>query len=176
MARSHESNLLLVMTDSIKNAAKKIIDRLPAMKITLEKFSKQAVFVGVPSDHSQRKEAGENNAALAYIHDNGAPAANIPKRGFMRPGIKASKIRVVKVLGVAAKAAMDQNTEAIEAGLNKAGLIAQNSIRKVINDGVAPALAESTLEARRRRGRTGTKPLIDTAQLRNSISYVIRKK
>jgi len=164
------------MTDSVKNAAKKIIDRLPAMKTTLEKMVKQAVYAGVPSDHSQRKEAGKNNAALAYIHDNGAPEANIPARRFMRPGMNSIKGKVAKVLGGAAKAAMDSNTDAIDQGLNKAGLLAQNSIRKVINDGVDPPLAESTLAARRRRGRTGTKPLIDTAQLRNSISYVIRNK
>jgi hypothetical protein len=33
-----------------------------------------------------------------------------------------------------------------------------------------------TLERRRAKGRTGTKPLIDTGQLRNAITYVLRKK
>jgi hypothetical protein len=41
--------------------------------------------------------------------------------------------------------------------------------------GFAP-LAAATLAARRRKGRTGTKPLIDTGQLRRAITYVLRRK
>ena len=63
--------------------------------------------------------------------------------------------------------------------LHRVGLTAQNSVRRVINAGVAPPLAASTLRSRRTRKvakRTGTVALIDTGQLRNSITYVIRPK
>lgn len=152
-------------------------DNLPKLLQALDTITKRSVYVGVPSDKDERQgPAGENNATLAYIHDHGAPAANVPARPFMRPGMKICQDRVSRVLGTAAKGAMGQESDSVEKGLHKAGLLAQNAIKKVINDGIDPPLAESTVAARKRRGRTGTKPLVDTGQLRNSISYVIRNK
>jgi hypothetical protein len=70
----------------------------------------------------------------------------------------------------------------------------QNAVRTKITDGPFAPLADSTLRARARRGRKGAvaelksraqgnapnnanaKPLIDTGQLRKSITYVVRKK
>ena len=68
------------------------------------------------------------------------------------------------------------NPSAVLTAKNKAGLIAQNSVKATITagEGFAP-LAESTLAARKRRGVSRTKPLIDTGSLLNSITYVIRK-
>lgn len=116
-----------------------------------------------------------NNATLAYIHDNGSPAANIPARPFMRPGIESVKGRIATSLEKGALAVMHNESNGVEKALHIAGLTAQSAIRSKINQGIEPALAESTLAARRARGRQGTKPLIDTGQLRNSINYVVRK-
>ena len=55
-----------------------------------------------------------------------------------------------------------------------AGLIAQNSVRRTLTTAAYRPLSERTLAERRARGRTGTKPLIDTGQYRNSITYVVR--
>ena len=154
------------------------------------------VLVGVPAEKAQRKEENQpmNNATLAYIHDNGSPAANIPARPFMRPGIYAAQDKITGALRAGAVQALDGKTAAVERSLNIAGLTAQSSIRGVINEGIAPPLADSTLEARARRGsksakhelnarsqgmtlgNAGAKPLIDTGQLRNSINYVVRRK
>jgi hypothetical protein len=160
----------------VKNPAQMILNNLPKMKKTFEAMSKQEALAGVPGDTTGRKEVGANNASLAYIHDKGSPANNIPARPFMKPGVEVVKPRIIKVLAFAVKGALGKDDQAIEKGLNKAGLIAQNSIRATINAGVPPPLKEGTLAGRRRRGRTGTAPLIDTGQLRNSITYVLRKK
>jgi hypothetical protein len=64
----------------------------------------------------------------------------------------------------------------VDIAQNKAGLIAESSVRKKINEGPFEPLAPKTLQERKRRGRTGEKPLIDTGQLRNSVTYVIRPK
>ncbi len=161
-----------------KNAARKLIDRLPQLKVSLDKLTRQNVMVGVPQDKTRRQEeeSPAGNATLAYIHDNGAPAANIPARPFMKPGVEAAKPTIVKQFQLAAKKALQKDDSAIERGLNMAGLAAQNAIRAAINEGPGPELSEGTLAARRRRGRQGTKPLVDTGQLRNSITYVIRSK
>lgn len=163
----------------MKNAAKLLYSRAKILKASLPLFKKD-VLVGVPNESPKRKAEGEavgpmNNATLAYIHDNGSPAANIPARPFMQPGIASAKERIVSTLLAGAKANIAGNTEAIENALHKTGLIAQAQIRSKINEGIAPELAPRTLAARRARGRTGTKPLIDTGQLRNSINYVIRE-
>jgi hypothetical protein len=50
------------------------------------------------------------------------------------------------------------------------------SVKAKINSNIQPKLADSTLEARRRRGVTRENTLVDTAQLRNSVTHVIRSK
>jgi phage gpG-like protein len=131
----------------------------------------------VPSDKAERKDSNEpSNAMLAYIHDNGSPAQNIPARPFMRPGIESAKGAIEAVMKLGAKKALDGDETAVVVSLHQAGLIAQRSIRARINEGIDPPLAESTLRARARKGAKGTKPLIRTGQLRNSINYVIVEK
>ena len=167
----------------MKNAAKLLINNLPKLKVALAILTSDEVLVGVPAEAPDRKpKAGEpstplNNATIAYLMDKGSPANNVPARPFMEPGIQDCKDKVVKVYKVAAKGALGQEgAEGINKAFHTSGLIAQAAIRNKINSGIAPALSERTLAARRKRGRTGTVPLVDTGQLRNSISYVIRRK
>ena len=167
----------------MKNIAKLITNRLPRLKVSFDKLTKKEVLVGYPQDRAvERKQDPDqprspmNNATLAYIHDNGSPAANIPARPFMKPGIEAASVRIVAQFKIAAARAIHADDSAVEQGLNKAGLIAQASVRNTINEGIPPPLVESTLAARRRRGRMGTKQLVDTGQLRNAVNYVIREK
>ncbi|WP_223840741.1 hypothetical protein [Pseudomonas extremaustralis] len=160
-----------------------------SMKITKDDVSKvlasiqdlanKQVLVGIPASKAEREEGDEepiNNAQLGYIHEYGSPKANIPARPFLNPGIARTQESINNHLKKAAKAAMDGNSEKVDVELNATGLIAQAGARNEINSGTFEALAPATLAARRRRGRTGDKPLIDTGQLRNSITYVIREK
>ena len=182
----------------MKNAARLLINKLPHLRSAVSQLAKRDVLVGVPSEETERKESDEKqpmtNATLAYIHDNGSPAGNIPARPFMQPGIEAAKPKLTAQFKSAAQGALSGGD--VELSLNRAGLVAQASIRNEINQGIGPALADSTLRARirnrtsikgakaelERRAETGisgtdlAKPLIATAQLRNSIHYVIRSK
>ena len=185
------------------------VDNLSALVKGLKSLVGKEVLVGVPEDKSQRDSNGNhigpaNNATLAYIHDNGAPASNIPARPFMRPGINAVRERITSRMQSAVKAALDGHPEKVDAQLEAVGLIAATSIKKTINDGDGfTPLLPSTVAARYRgrgakrprkselayaaliaSGQTpgdaqtaaGIKPLIDTGQLRNSITYVVRDK
>jgi phage gpG-like protein len=136
------------------------------------------VLVGIPEENADRKQGQGpiTNAALGYIHENGAPEANIPARPFLMPGIRSAEPKVAKYMMQAGKAALDGEEERIDRILHAAGMVASNSVKDTINAGVPPALKEGTIAARLRRGRTGNVPLIDTGQLRNSITYVVRKK
>ena len=158
------------------------INRLNNLIAAMGVLNSSEVLVGVPKDHNVRKEeeadeeAPPNNAMIAFLMDKGSPANNIPARPFMEPGIAKVKGKLSETLAKAAKATLSNGSSAVESYLNRAGLIAQSSIRGTINDGKDfTPLSEGTLRARRARGRTGTKPLIDTGQLRNSITYVIKR-
>lgn len=172
------------------------------------------VLVGFPEDSTERDEkAGDEgpitNAALGYIHDNGAPEVNIPARPFMKPAIEENKDKIEKALGGALKQGMRGDAVKMEMAMVAAGLTAKLAIQNKINEGIPPPLAERTLKARARRGKgssiakaaqielgrrkamrelgedpffdldtalTTAKPLIDTAQMRNAVNFVIRSK
>lgn len=158
------------------------------------------VLVGFPDDTADR--GGEDdgpitNAALGYIHDNGAPEANIPARPFMAPGIANAQDKLTDKLGqVLRKVVRGQGgAELVEAGLMQVGLIAQSSIQAAIGDGPPPPLADSTLRARRRKGSKGAadelnareygmtivgaggvKALNATGQMKKAVSFAIRER
>lgn len=159
------------------------------------------ILVGVPRETSERPPGldpvdakGITNASLAYIHDQGAPEAHIPARPFMRPGITAALPQIQRRLASAMRAAMRGNALVAEQAMQQAGLVAQSSIRNHIDAGIPPPLAEYTLRKRAEKGRRGAmieldrraaglpaglsfaKPLVDTGEMRKSITYVIRSR
>jgi|WetSurMetagenome_2_1015567.scaffolds.fasta_scaffold218219_3 phage gpG-like protein len=159
-----------------KNTASLIKNNLGKLNKSFTKLADLELLVGVPKEHDARKEEGMNNATLAYIHDNGSPANNIPARPFMKPGIQAVRSKLNARMKLAAQHALAGTEGSGERDLHIAGLLVQSSIRNTINEGIQPALEDGTIAARKRRGRSGTKPLVDTGQLRNSITYVVKRK
>lgn len=156
-----------------------IVDRVKELKDSINSLASQRVFVGIPAAKAGREETeGKpiNNATLGYIHEFGAPEANIPARPFLIPGVKNAQKETVVRLRQAGKAALEGRKADVDKALNAAGLGAQNSVRRKITEGPFVPLKPATLAARRRKGRKGTKPLIDTTQLRSAISYVIGKR
>jgi phage gpG-like protein len=152
------------------------VDNLAQFDAALKIMQKREILVGVPQASGPRKSGKITNAQLALIHDKGSPSQNIPARPFMEPGIKSVSPQIEqKLLGVG-QAVLDGDAVKAEQGMQAAGLIAQNGLRARINSNIAPALKPATLAARRRRGRTGTRTLIDTGSLRNSLTYVVKGK
>lgn len=142
----------------------------------IQDMAKKHVLVGIPSSENGRNDGSIGNAALGAIHENGSGVRNIPARPFLKPGVAAAADQCVKALKSAAQNAFtDKN--AIDKGLNAAGLIAQASVKKriVSQEGFTP-LKAATLAARKRKGAKGEKALIRTGQLLNSITYVVREK
>lgn len=152
-------------------------DGMPALLKGMADLVKSEVLVGIPAQTTERQD-GEpiNNATLGYIHENGAPAAGIPARPFLVPGVAAVEDKVAAQLGKAASASLAGDARAVNQRLHAAGMVAESSVKNTINAGVEPKLADSTIAARERRGRSGTVPLIDTGKLRNSITHVVRRK
>jgi hypothetical protein len=142
---------------------------------------KKDVLVGVPREKAGRRKPKVNNAMLAYIHDNGSPLAHIPPRPFMYPGIKNAQNDISRVLKQGASAALDGDTVTLDRSLHAAGLIAQTSIRKKIQEGPFTPLKKGTVAARRRRHPGWAKdrlkqPLLDSGQMAGAITHVVRDK
>ena len=153
-----------------------VIDRVDDVVKSVRALGTQRTLVGIPSSTAGRRDVPITNAAIGYIHEFGAPEENIPPRPFLIPGVASAMDRIRKMLGTAARQAVSGNRQALDRALHAIGLVAVSAVRKKITDGPFAPLAESTLASRRARGVTRTKPLIDTGQLRQGITYVIRRR
>jgi hypothetical protein len=162
------------------------------------------VLVGFPESSTHDSRGGEEptNATLGYIHEYGSPAANIPARPFLIPGVEKSEEASVAMLRKAVEFTLDGKPAHADEHLNKAGLLAVNSAKHEISTAdfvpLKPATVRSRKYSRQTKSRrkseieylrlvkggmspadaqsaTGIQPLINTGQLRNAITYVIRK-
>lgn len=143
----------------------------------IKRFKNDMVLVGVPQADAERKEenAPINNATLLAINEFGSPINNIPARPVMAIGIRNAQIEIAAQYKLAVKNAFKQGLDALSIYYNRIGIIASNSIKKAINSqtDIDPP-SEATLAARRATGFKGTKALIVTGQLRNSITYIVK--
>ena len=149
-----------------------ITDALPDLLRRLAAVAQRDVLVGVPA--GEGRDDGPTNAEIGYQNEFGSPANNIPARPHLLPGVAAVQDKVVAKLTQAADAAATGRPSDAERHLHAAGLLAQNSVRRTLTTTAYRPLSERTLAERRARGRTGTKPLIDTGQYRRSITYIVR--
>ena len=147
-------------------------DGLPDMLRRMAAVAQRDVLVGIPA--GEQRDDGPTNAEIGYQNEFGSPAQNIPARPHLIPGVAAVQDKAVARLTQAASAAATGRMSDAERHLHAAGLIAQSSVRRTLTTAAYRPLSERTLAERRARGRTGTKPLIDTGQYRNSITYVVR--
>lgn len=144
----------------------------------IKKFKNDHVLVGIPQEDNGRQDPEQpiNNAALLFINNFGSPGQNIPARPVMEIGIQMSKDAVSEEFKKAIQNAFKSGHDAVNQYYNRAGIIASNAIKKVINDqiGIEPP-AESTIKGRESRGFNGKKSLIVTGQMRNAITYVVKE-
>ncbi len=158
-----------------KFGARVTADRLPQLIKSLHALAARRVMVGIPASRDSREDGSPiSNAEIGYIQEFGAPEANIPPRPFLVPGVESAQDQIVSRLRRAGAAATRNDQTGVEQQLNAAGITGQTAVRVQMTDGDFEPLKAATLAARRSRGRTGTHPLIDTGQLRNSITYVLR--
>lgn len=111
-----------------------------------------------------------SNVQLGVIHEFGAPGAGIPERSFIRAPFDANLKKLTRIAGKAAQLVYDVEKLSADKAL---GLIGEASVAifvGAINKGIPPELKPATVA---RKG--SSKPLIDTAQLKQSITWKIRK-
>ena len=175
----------------------KTIDRVADVMAQVTALTLKQVLVGVPQERAPRKGTPINNASLAYIHEFGSPAVNIPPRPFLFPGVRKAQRDIIAVMADGARRALQGERGAADDTLERVGIIARNSAVREITDPEPPftRLKDATVRARLRRTQAGRRqlrqlkkvgtpigtwaaanihPLIDTGQLRASITYVVR--
>ncbi|EKS7780407.1 hypothetical protein ACOGYP_001812 [Edwardsiella piscicida] len=190
---------------SFKSGVTTRVDNARAILDALRSLTKKDVLVGIPEEDSEREDIPFGNAGIGYVNEYGSPAQNIPSRPHLIPGVKSVEDQTVLQLKAAAQAALDGNAAGAERALNQAGTLAANGVRRYMTITGFTPLANSTIEARARRGRKGAKaelarrsedgklnainpdsgqlisnenvrPLIDTGQYRRDITHVVRDK
>lgn len=152
-------------------------DGLKKFQEAMKALAVKDVFVGIPQAETARKdEDGKeqmNNATIGYIQENGSDIANIPPRPHLVPGVKKVENEVAEEFKKAAQKAFNDPSAVIK-HLTRAGIIASNSVKKVITDQEGfEELSFFTLLERERQGFKGDKALIRTGQYRNSITFVV---
>ena len=144
----------------------------------IERFQKtkpQFVSVGFIQGVKQNRKADEStNAGLAYINEHGSPYRHIPARPFLIPAFNASADLAESLISQGMSRELVQ-PGSIAQGLGQAGtLIRDKAKSNIVNSVGMKALSPVTLKAREKIGFKGTKPLIHTGQLLNSITYVVK--
>ncbi|OAM14182.1 hypothetical protein AZK46_03185 [Acinetobacter baumannii] len=177
------------MSSGVKSSGNGLADIFQAVA----ELSQMDVLVGIPHGEARTDGDGLTNAQLGYLHENGSPAMNMPARATLVPGVEQVQEELGDKLVKAVDAALDGNSQKMMKLLESAGMIAMNSVRAYFVNGEFAPLSLSTIRARARRGRKGAKqylkqletgpaeaglvrPLIDTGELRKSVTYVIMKK
>jgi hypothetical protein len=168
---------------------------MKAIQEAIKEAVANEVLVGIPDDENNRTVDGAavTNAELLYIHTHGSPVNGIPARPVIEPAIEREREKVASLLEGVANAALSGNKEAVQAAQERAGMQGANIARKWFTDEannwpeLKPASAYSRIRkmpkaqrpALREETRGGDtskhKPLIDTGELRKSITYKIRR-
>lgn len=157
------------------------VDKRRALQKALDRMKRTAIYVGIPADGDgdKRDDAPITNSELGYIHEYGSPAANIPARPFLKPGVQSAERTLKQRMRKAAEAAMSDDEDGFSDQMEKASLEAATAVQEYMRDGEFVELADSTVRERIRKikkvGSTDMtiKPLIDTGSLRQAIKGVV---
>lgn len=170
------------------------IDKVIAGMIELPEME---VLVGIPSTNAGRQNTPISNAVLGYVHEFGEPKHNIPPRPFLIPGVTNVLDQTAEGLRRAAEYYLNGKPDDAFKQLHAVGMRAANSVKRKITTGPFVPLKPATVAARLRKtkrgrlilsnlrskgtdlgkwGQANLKPLIDTGQMRQAVTYIVRNK
>lgn len=178
-------------------SVKQLSGNAAALRKAVAALTDRDVYIGIPADKNVARQ-GVTNADLGYIHEFGAPAANIPARPHLIPGITDIQPQAAELLETAGKKALEGDEAAVDRALNKIGQLGQKAVRARFVHNDWPPLSDTYLDyapplkddegnalkgkdgqvkrGKSKREKDKVNPLIDTGQLRKSYTYVIRKR
>ncbi len=150
------------------------------------------VLVGIPQEKiSRRGKDRVNNAELLYIHTHGSPLRGISARPSIEPSIEApdNKEKLGEQLGVAAKLVLSGRPEQARQQLKKVGALGRDIAKGWFTDPRnnwppnSPAtvarktarLSPKQIQEAHEAGDPLSRVLIDSGQMRNALTYVVRE-
>lgn len=155
----------------------KVIDRDRGWKKIAEEFRKasQQPFVKVgfvgSSGEAIHKDSTETVASIAVQHEYGTE--KIPERSFIRGTLIKESAKVQGMIDQLLKNVLFQKID-VQGALGRLGVFAVALIKnRIVTEHIPPPLAESTIAAKTRDGKTGEVPLVDTGQMLNSIRHEV---
>lgn len=167
--------------------AKGAMQRLRKLKHVreLEKLTKMSVYVGFPE--SAKNDEGLTIAKYArwnnygtYTHDeHGQTTSRIPARPFFTEGFFFEKYRERREkLAKRLISMITSGKLTAEDACNKIGLQAVSDVRDAISTGPWAPNAPSTMarklaKSKGKKSSRGVKPLIDTGDMINAVTYIV---
>ena len=129
--------------------------------------------VAMRQEMQEKMDSGStySQAHEMYVHAHGSPLMNVPPRPIIEPAIEAHRQELADLLREAVMKALDGRP--FEQKLKQAGMKGRNVTRAWFTDprnGWAPNSPATIAQ------KGSDRPLIDTAELRKSITYVVRDK
>ena len=128
------------------------------------------VTVGVIGDKASQAHEGseETVVEIGTKHEFGI---DVPKRSFIRDTVDAHQSDIQDLQRIAGKKLLDRRRKRLEKIPEAFGLVVVGMIQERIAAGIPPENSEETIE---RKG--SSTPLIDTGQLRSSITHKVEVK
>ena len=108
-----------------------------------------------------------------YLKTHGSALLNIPPRPVLEPAIQANKEAIGVQLASASRAAIDGRPGQCVTALNKAGMIAESAAKGWFEKPENHWKPNSPKTIKRKGSDS---PLIDTGEMRKSITYVVEDK
>jgi len=135
-----------------------------------ELAARRHVRVGILADEPKKEHAGENAGVtlleVAAAHEFGVPG-HIPQRSFIRATVDEKREEITALQVKLARLALAGKLT-VDAALDQLGAKVAGMCQNRIAEGLEPALAQETID---RKG--SSTPLVDTGQLRSSITWKV---
>lgn len=149
---------------------KKFLEIVTRYEKALKSVQSKEVVVGIPAskNKSHKKSKGLTVAAIGFQHEFGVPERGIPQRSFLRDPLSRYSGEVIDQLRKKLSIKDMSPQKALQqAGVQGVAIVLEAF--KTENNGQWKKLSQKTIDA-----KESAKPLIDTGQLRSSITYEVR--
>ena len=155
--------------------------KVAVLNDVLKKVSGMECLVGIPAGKASRDTGAKiNNATIGYINEFGSERMHIPARPHLVTGVKKAHSKISDIMAKSLKKELElKGRSDFKKTLSACGLVASASVKTMLQEGLKPSLAPSTIKQRARQTKgdhSGDIPLINTGNYMNHITYVVKKK
>lgn len=142
-------------------------NRIPDLLKELEYLFNHRLEIGIFSDSGSPTAGGEDILSIAFTHEFGYAARNIPERSFMRAGFDENESKISNMIETQIGKVMSMEITA-KTAMGRVGEYTKGLIQRKITDIRQPPNKPVTIAL-----KGSSNPLIDTGRMRMSITWRI---